>query len=163
MLVCQDDLPPYPGRLGNVSMITHEFHIRQHDWLVKAYINSDASDADLILRELRSVGADMETMRLAFRNLSGGMKNTGLTYTSQGNRVTILVVSESTSAEEFFNSLIHEISHAKTHICEYLGIDLLSEEASYFSGGLARDLYPYVKHLLCECCRKNVTDRYSEH
>ena len=29
-------------------MITHVFHIHQHDWLVKAYINSDDSDADLI-------------------------------------------------------------------------------------------------------------------
>lgn len=144
-------------------MITHVFHIHQHDWLVKAYINSDDSDADLILGELWSVGADMDTMRLAYRNLHGGMKNTGLTYTSSWNRTTILVVSESTSAEEFFNSLVHEISHAKTHICEYLGIDLLSEEASYFSGGLARDLFPYVKHLLCESCRKKITECHCEH
>ena len=163
MLVCEDAIPPYPSRLGYVSMITHVFHISQHDWLVKAYINSDASDADLILGELLSVGADMDTMRLAFRNLIGGMKNTGLTYTSAWNRTTILVVSESTSAEEFFNSLVHEISHAKTHICEYLGIDLLSEEASYFSGGLARDLFPHVKHLLCESCRKKITECHCEH
>jgi hypothetical protein len=95
MLVCQDDIPSYPSRLGYVSMITHVFHIHQHDWLVKAYINSDDSDADLILGELWSVGADMDTMRLAYRNLHGGMKNTGLTYTSRWNRITILVVSES--------------------------------------------------------------------
>ena len=59
-------------------MITHVFHIHQHNWLVKAYINSDASDADLILGELWSVGADMDTMRMAFRNLRGGIKNTGI-------------------------------------------------------------------------------------
>lgn len=144
-------------------MITHVFHIHQHDWLVKAYINSDDSDADLILGELWSVGADMDTMRLAFRNLRGGQKNTGLTYTSPWHRVTILVVSESTSAEEFFNSLVHEISHAKTHICEYLGIDLLSEEASYFSGGLARDLFPHVRHLLCESCRDKIMGCHCGH
>lgn len=163
MLVYKDDLPTYTRRLGNVSMITHVFHISQHDWLVKAYINSDVSDADLILRELQSVGADMETMRLAFSNLSSGQKNTGLTYTSKWNRVTIIVVSESTSAEEFFNSLVHEICHAKTHICEYLGIDLRSEEAAYFSGGLARDLFPHVKHLLCEDCRKKLTECHCKH
>lgn len=144
-------------------MITHVFHISQHDWLVKAYINSDVSDADLILGELWSVGADMDTMRLAVRNLRCGVKNTGLTYTSPWYRTTILVVSESTSAEEFFNSLVHEISHAKTHICEHLGIDLLSEEASYFSGGLARDLFPHVKHLLCESCRNKITKCHCEH
>ena len=144
-------------------MITYVFHISQHDWLVKAYINSDVSDADLILGELWSVGADMDTMRLAFRNLRGGAKNTGLTYTSPWHRTTIMVVSESTSAEEFFNSLVHEISHAKTHICEYLGIDLTSEEASYFSGGIARDLFPHVKHLLCEDCRNKITECHCGH
>lgn len=144
-------------------MITHVFHIHQHDWLVKAYIDSDISDADLILGELWSVGADMDTMRMAFRNLRGGIKNTGLTYTSRWNRVTIMVVSESTSAEEFFNSLVHEMCHVKTHICGIEGIDLKSEQASYFIGGLARDLFPHVKHLLCESCRKKITECHCEH
>jgi len=144
-------------------MITHVFHIHQHDWLVKAYINSDNSDADLILGELLSVGADMNTMREAFRNLREWKVNTGLTYTSSWNRTTIMVVSKTTSAKEFFNTLVHEISHAKTHICEYLGIDLTSEEASYFSGGLARDLFPHVKHLLCESCREKITECHCEH
>lgn len=144
-------------------MITHVFHIHQHGWLVKAYINSDVSDADLILGDLLSVGADMDTMREAFRNLREWKVNTGLTYTSPWNRTTIMVVSKTTSAEEFFNSLVHEISHAKTHICEYLGIDLTSEEASYFSGGLARDLFPHVRHLLCESCRNKILGCHCEH
>lgn len=144
-------------------MITHVFHIHQHDWLVKAYINSDDSDADLILGELWSVGADMDTMREAFRNLREWKVNTGLTYTSPWNRTTIMVVSKTTSAKEFFNTLVHEISHAKTHICEYLGIDLTSEEASYFSGGLARDLFPHVKHLLCESCRDKIIGCHCKH
>lgn len=137
-------------------MITHVFIIWQHNWLVKAYINSDESDADLILGELWSVGADMDTMRLAVKNLRSSKKNMGLTYTSGWHRTTIMVVSESTSAEEFFNSLVHEMCHAKTHICDCLGIDLKSEEASYFIGGLARDMFPHVKHLLCESCREKI-------
>lgn len=137
-------------------MIYHQFIIWQHDWLVKAYIDSDVSDAGLILEELRSVGADMDTMREAFDNLYGGNFNTGLTYTSPYHRETVMVVSRTSSAEEFFNTLVHEMCHCKTHICEYLGIDLVSEEASYFIGGLARDLFPSVKHLLCESCRETV-------
>lgn len=144
-------------------MITHVFHIHQHNWLVKAYINSDDSDAYLILRELWSVGADMDTMRKAFRNLSGGVKNTGLTYTSPWHRTTIMVISKSTSAEEFFNSLVHEMCHAKTHICDIEDIDLKSEQASYFIGGLARDLFPHVKHLLCESCRNKITECHCGH
>lgn len=161
MLVCQDDIPAHPSRLGNVPMKNPVFYIEQHDWLVKAYIDTTHEDADVILNDLESIGADMDTMRLAFRNLRGGLKNTGLTYTSRWNRVTIMVVSESTSSEEFFNSLVHEMCHAKTHICDIEGIDLKSEQASYFIGGLARDLFPHIKHLLCECCRNKIS--HSEH
>lgn len=136
-------------------MIAHVFIISQHDWLVKAYFDSEDSDADHILGELMSVGADMDTMRSAFRNLRGGLMNTGLTYTSRTHRTTILVVSRTTSAEEFFNSLVHEMCHAMVHICEEEGIDLESEQASYFMGGLGRDIFPHVKHLLCEHCRES--------
>lgn len=153
MLVCEDDFPAYPGRLGDVLMIKHLFHIWQHDWLVKAYINTTSDDAEEILDELRSIGADMDTMRVAYKNLRNGLPNTGLTYTSPLYRETVIVVSYATSAEEFFNSFIHELCHAKTHICDYLGIDLASEQAAYFIGGLSRDLFPNVKHLLCDCCR----------
>lgn len=134
-------------------MIRHSFYIWQHDWFVKAYIDTTKEDSDEILDELTSIGADMDTMREAYRNLRGGLPNTGLTYTSPWNRMTVLVVSRTTNADEFFNSFIHELCHAKTHICQYQGIDLSSEEAAYFIGGLARDLFPHVKHLLCDCCR----------
>lgn len=74
-----------------------------------------------------------------------------------------MVVSKTTSAEEFFNTLVHEMCHVKTHICKYQGINLESEEASYFIGGLARDLFPHVKHLLCESCRKKITECHCGH
>ena len=158
MLVCEDDFPAYPGRLGDVLMIKHLFHIWQHDWLVKAYINTTSDDADLILDELMSIGADMDVMRMAYKNLRSGKMNTGLTYASPWNRVTIVVVSQATSAKEYFNSIVHEIAHAGVYTCDALGIDLKSEQAAYFQGGLARDLFPCVKEFLCECCRRKASE-----
>lgn len=143
-------------------MIRHMFHIWQHEWIVKTYIDTTADDADEIIDELHSIGADMDTMRLAYRNLRGGLLNTGLTYTSPYNRETVMVVGRTTNAEEFFNSLVHEMCHAKTHICDYIGIDLKSEQASYFIGGLARDIFPHVKHFLCDCCHRKI-EGHSEH
>lgn len=137
-------------------MKTHVFYIEQHDWLFKAYIDTSAEDADVILCELQSIGADMEVMRKAYKNLRSGEPNTGLTYTSLWNRETVIVVSKSTSAEEYFNSIVHEIAHAGVYTCNALGIGLDTEQAAYFQGGIARDLFPCVKHLLCECCRKKV-------
>ena len=138
-------------------MITHVFHISQHDWLVKAYIDTTSEDADVILDELRSIGAEMDVMRKAYKNLRSGEMNTGLTYASPWNRVTIVVVSRATSAKEYFNSIVHEIAHAGVYTCDALGIDLKSEQAAYFQGGLARDMFPCVKEFLCECCRHKIS------
>lgn len=157
MLVCEDDLPTHPSRLGDVPMKTHVFYIEQHDWLVKAYIDTTSEDADVILDELRSIGANMDVMRMAYKNLNSGEKNTGLTYASPWNRETIIVVSRATSAKEYFNSIVHEIAHAGVYTCEALGIDLKSEQAAYFQGGLARDLFHCIKDFLCECCRHKIS------
>lgn len=162
-MVCKDAPQEESDRLGDVPMIYHQFIIWQHDWLVKAYINTDVSDAREILDELWSLGADMDTMRKAYKNLYGGLLNTGLTYTSGWCRETVLVISKTTSALEFINSLTHELDHAKNHICKCRGIDLNTEEASYFIGGLARDLFPHVKHLLCESCRDKIMGCHCEH
>jgi hypothetical protein len=138
-------------------MKTHVFYIEQHDWLVKAYIDTTSEDADVILDELLSIGANMDVMRMAYKNLNSGEKNTGLTYASPWNRETIIVVSRATSAKEYFNSIVHEIAHAGVYTCEALGIDLKSEQAAYFQGGLARDLFHCIKDFLCECCRHKIS------
>ena len=158
MLVCQNDIPTHPSRLGNVPMKTHVFYIEQHNWFVKAYIDTTSEDADVILDELRSIDADMDVMRKAYKNLRSGEMNTGLTYASPWNRETIVVVSRATSAKEYFNSIVHEIAHAGVYTCDALGIDLKSEQAAYFQGGLARDLFPCVKEFLCECCRRKASE-----
>lgn len=137
-------------------MKAHVFHIEQHDWIVKAYIDTTAEDSDEILAELRSIGADVDVMRKAYRNIRGGELNTGLTYASPWNRETVIVVSKATSAKEYFNSIVHEIAHAGVYTCLALKIDIKSEEAAYFQGGLARDLFPCVKDYLCECCRHRI-------
>ena len=142
-------------------MKTHTFYIAQHNWLVKTYIDTTSKDADVILAELESLGADMDVMRKAYDNLRSGGLNTGLTYASPWNRETVIVVSRATSAEEYFNSIVHEIAHAGVYTCDALGIELKSEEAAYFQGGLARDIYPCIKGFLCECCRRKVG--HSEH
>lgn len=132
------------------------FHIMQHDWIVKAYIDTDVEDSYEILDELRSIGADMDVMIKAYKNLNSGELNTGLTYASPWNRETVIVVSRATSAKEYFNSIVHEIAHAGIYTCTALGIDIKSEEAAYFQGGLARDLFPCIKDFLCECCRRKL-------
>ena len=137
-------------------MIRHTFYIWEHSWTFRAYFAINGYWANEILGHLWRIGADMDVMRSANKNLRSGQLNTGLTYTSRANRETVMVVALASSGAEFFNSFCHELKHAEEHIGDVIGIDPKSEQAAYFRGGLAREMYPHVRHLLCDCCRRKL-------
>lgn len=137
-------------------MIRYDFVIWEHNWIVRTYFAVSCYYADEILGRLQNIGADAEIMRSANRNLRACTLDTGLTYTSPWHRETIMVVGLTSSPEEFFNSFLHELKHLEEQIGEAIGIDQKSEEAAYFRGGVARELFPYISSMLCEHCRKKV-------
>ncbi len=79
------------------------------------------------------------------------MRDTGLTYTNYDERCTIMVISRTTSPEEFWNTLDHERGHAVEHIASALGLDNDGEEKQYLAGELAREMAPMAKHFICGC------------
>ena len=70
-----------------------------------------------------------------------------------------MVIAKTSSAEEFFNSFLHEMTHLQSHVCNVLFLSPTGEDIAYFTGEVAMELYPYIEHLLCNCCRKH----YGEH
>ncbi|MBE6202159.1 MAG: hypothetical protein E7135_00665 [Rikenellaceae bacterium] len=70
---------------------------------------------------------------------------------------SVFVVALTTSPAEFFNSLVHEVAvHLCMHIATCLHIDVKSEDYAYLVGDLCGEIYPAVKHQLCDCgCHKN--------
>lgn len=90
----------------------------------------------------------------AIANVESDKRNTGLTYTNLSTRQTLVIISATTSAEEFLNTLTHEIHHVVSHICEAVGIDMASEEACYLTGTIARAAFHEAHTLLCDECRK---------
>lgn len=132
-------------------MICQDIYLPKQDWHIRAFYavtHYNISEILLSLKEARASDADME---VAFENLSSGNVNTGLCFS--GNHVTILVISIASSAEQFFNSLIHETHHASTHIASALGYDLKGEEVCYLAGEIAQQMYPIVYEYLCKNCR----------
>lgn len=134
-------------------MIRHSFYIEQHRWRVTAFFEVSKEDAGEVLWHLRRLHAPLVALRASAHNLARGDKNSGLTYTSLQDRETIMVVGKASSGAEFFNTLLHEICHLGEQTSSALGIDPSSEEAAYFRGGVAREIYPHISRLLCDCCR----------
>ena len=81
--------------------------------------------------------------------------NTGFTYTDEKKHITFIVISETTSAAEFFNTFIHEIGHSATHIAQYYDVDPYSEEFQYLQGEIALQMFDEAKDLMCDHCRMN--------
>ena len=63
----------------------------------------------------RQLGRDL-VLRRAEENLASGKLNTGLTFYSPRHREAVMVVALTSSASEFFNSLMHELSHLTAYI-----------------------------------------------
>lgn len=58
--------------------------------------------------------------------------NSGFTFSQP--ITSIVCISEATSIDEWFDTLIHELKHIQTHICDYYNVNESGEEAAYLIG-----------------------------
>lgn len=136
-------------------MTSRIIYVPQHDWTFRVYIAHTCYWTDDILGHLFRLGASPMVMGSANQNLRCGTVDNGITYASLKERETLMVVGKTTTAAEMFNSVVHEIDHACMFTFPLIGITHGTEEAAYFKGGLARDLFPSVQPYLCDHCREH--------
>lgn len=74
-----------------------------------------------------------------------GKRDTGFTHTDFNKKRSIVGISLTTSKEQFFNTLVHEIKHVQSHICMYYNVKENSEAAAYLTGYLAQHMYRCFK------------------
>lgn len=134
-------------------MIRQKIYLDNYDILVHAYYATTQYYVAEILDRLYEIGCRGYNLRRAEDNLASGELNTGLTYYSPQHREAVMVVALTSSASEFFNSLMHELSHLTAYIAKDDGLSFTGEDIAYLEGELAREIYPAVRGLLCDCCR----------
>lgn len=152
-MVCEDDSQTHPGRLGYVPMIRQEIYLPKYQWRVTAYYSVSCYWTKEIMGELIRLCAGEAVLKSAYENLTSCSLDTGLCFSNGSMRESVLVIAKTSSAEEFFNSFEHEFQHLKGHIATTLGLDPNGEAVAYMSGELARETFPAIRHLLCDCCR----------
>lgn len=135
-------------------MIVQTFYIPKYDWEVKAYYAVTEYWVHEIISDLKRAGCQNAQLEQAYRNLSMGNLNTGLTYSNYRTRETIMVIALTSSPEEFQNSFDHEKGHLCRHISQTFGLNPYGEETQYLSGYIGQKMFPVAKKFLCEHCRK---------
>ena len=128
------------------------------DWEIYAYYATTRYSVDEIMETLCKIGIDAKSAKKAFENLSRGELDTGLCYTNYRTRQSVLVIALTSSSAEFINSWHHELEHLEGHISTVFNLAPTGEEVAYLSGELAMEMYPKIKHLLCDCCRKKIDE-----
>lgn len=101
--------------------------------------------------KLRSMGCTGEHLEDAYRNMSSCQLNSGITYSNNTQKHSLIVISSTSTPAQFMNSLFHEQYHLISHIVEEYNINPFSEEAAYLAGFVGQRMYPKAKHFLCKC------------
>lgn len=135
-------------------MIRQRIYLDNYDILVHAYYATTQYYVAEILDKLYEIGCRGYNLRRAEDNLASGKLNTGLTYYSPRHREAVMVIALTSSAAEFYNSLMHELSHLTAYIAKDEGLSFTGEAIAYLEGDLAKVIFPVVQPLLCDCCRK---------
>lgn len=143
-------------------MITQEIYIPKYRWTIHAYYAVTTYYVDEIMEHLWRIGIDGQSAKKAYENLRENSLDSGLCYSNYANRETIIVVAKTSSAEEFLNSMVHEASHACTHIATAMYVNLKGEDFAYMVGDLCMEMYPKVKGLICDCCRNKQKHKHYE-
>lgn len=86
-----------------------------------------------------------------YRNMSSCQLNSGITYSNNTQKHSLIVISSTSTPAQFMNSLFHEQYHLISHIVEEYNINPFSEEAAYLAGFVGQRMYPKAKHFLCKC------------
>lgn len=77
-----------------------------------------------------------------------GEKDTGFTHTDFNKHKSIIGISQTTSQEQFFNTLVHELKHVQSHICYYYDVAEDSEEAAYLIGYIMQKAHKCFKNFI---------------
>lgn len=136
-------------------MIRQKFTLPHYHWTVYAYYVVTKPNADEILDTLVNIGCTGLNLERAYKNLTSGNLDTGLTYSNSDTRETVMVFAKTSCAKEFQQSYQHEVGHLKDHIAQTFGIDPHGEELQYIGDDIVEATWNIAKDLLCDHCKRH--------
>ena len=77
-----------------------------------------------------------------------GYEDTGFAHTNFNKKLSIIGISDTSSKQEFINTIVHEAKHVQSHICRYYDVPEDGEQASYLIGYIVMKMYEAFKHMI---------------
>lgn len=130
-------------------MIKAKVYLKEYDWTIYAHFAVTRNNADEIFNKLIQYGSRYNEALDACAIIENNKPNCGITYSNHILKTTILVISKTTSAKEFVDTFVHELSHIQNHIIKTYHLDNNSEQVCYMIGDIAKQLYTKCSRLFC--------------
>lgn len=119
-----------------MSIKKHYIEVPKDKWGLLFVYDFDVFDADELEAIMGTFGMPDEEIPKAVRILLG--VNTGLTISRSDVKMSVMFISHASSVSQFADTVVHEIDHVQTAICEYYDVPLGGEDAAWTQGYLAR-------------------------
>lgn len=135
-------------------MIRQGFHIGDRDWWVMVFYDMRTErDLNEVYESLLAAGCESDRAQRACMTLSRW--NCGYTYTNLQDHISVMCIGKATSAEQAFDTIMHELKHLVEHISDYYELDPKEELTAYLQGETGRIIFPAVALLTCPKCNND--------
>ena len=120
-------------------------------WLVTVIYLPQERDMERVAGALEAIGCPGKTIDEAVRLLRDE-RNKGVTFSNPYRRRSVTVIGRSTSWEEFFDTLLHEVGHVRDDIVFAYDVMNYGEPPAYLQGYIGKQMAPMVRRIACPCC-----------
>lgn len=131
-------------------MITQGFSIGERNWYVMVQYDIWPRDIERIGEVLLAYGCPVPSVEEACEVLSGW--NKGYTFSDLDNHVSVICIGRTTSPEQMFDSIMHEVKHLVEHISTFYDLDPKEELSAYLQGEVGRQMFPAAAMVMCPKC-----------
>lgn len=123
-------------------------------WHITAFYPVTCYHVKEIMAALYAIDCNRDDLNKAYRNLSSGQLNNGLTFSNNLLHEVVTVFSKARGPAHYFNTIVHELHHLSVFIAKANGFGLEGEEVCYINGDIAQAMHPVCKRFICDCCHK---------
>lgn len=111
-------------------------------WAVILAYDVEVTDLDELAGWLEALGCGRNDIEKACRIALG--VNSGFTYTNSDIRMSLVVISDASGKSQWWDTLVHEIDHVQSAICDYYDVPLGSEAAAWTQGYIMRKVIELI-------------------
>lgn len=121
---------------------------KRYGWTIDWYFDVSYRDIPVVMRKLEYMGFPYEKLDSAYQTMMGGGLNYGITEIDVRSKGIVVVIGNTSSDIQFFNTTIHELLHVVMSIGHHEGLDLIGEPIAYLQGDIAGAMEPIIEHFL---------------